>query len=1187
MGADEYLCNVRAEAGWVWMGTVEPRTAAAWPRAGSLLEQADLNQREGGAFLRPCPSPQAFVCALVVLAFGCGPGVKDGEPDPKDTVPKVVSTTPADGAVDVEPGAVIVAVFDQGMDAASLTADSFRVEGVAGSVTYDDATRAATFQPAAPLAPGSTVHARLSSAIQSAAGVPIAQEVSFSFTVTDTATLKIVSTQPAQGAVDVPAAAVVSATFNQELSESSITAHSFSIRTDGGEPLPGAVGYDAERRTLTFTPTPALPFDTQVVARVDGVKAQNGAALTSAYEWSFTTGPDREGPRVLLTYPADGAVDVHPNAPVMVRFDEALESASITATTFLVSGVAGATEWREDTRTITFMPEAPFTAGTVYEVELTPGITDLAGNPLKEPFRFSFTAGADTTAPFVVSTSLAGGDFEWTNGPHGISVTFSEPISPVSFSGNLSIKSTSGTQVWMSSSYEPTTMTSTLSVDPNGYYPLRLGTTYEVTLTSGIKDLAGNGLVAHSFTFTVVDTRGPSVIDYSPRPGARFTGTATRPTISFDEPIDCDTVQDEIAVTGVQTTLMCWSNKVELTPTAPLARGTTYQVTVGPGVKDPAGHALLQPFGFSFKTLEAPTTLSADTRSLPENPVLAYAANGDGMAAWVESTGESSIVVASRYDAATDTWEPPAALGRGYEVHLVAGANGEFAAVADTSSDISLRVYSGGSWSGPPPLEYARNPRLAANDDGFLFAYETSGHRLLRWSAGAWDAELALPDTTSYPEVILLGRGPDFFVFRGGPQLSVWVLGGATLGAETVLATAPAQYEVQVEGVVSTPAGIALAYQQASAYTLNPSTSYVRIHSGGSWGAQKALLSTGGSHKVLIASNGSDEVLLATRVFYSQSAAASAWHYAFSTNLWSAEELATPAFGGGLGNLAGGPAGFALTWSSGEAWVAQRTSAGWGTPHAWHPSHVGENAHFIFPRPAGFLIAFLGGGEVLAVESSGGVFGQPASLEASADPASSLHGARNAQGLPALAFSQSGQVHTRVLDGTAPVRPLPTGVPGSARNVRLALAQSGHAVVVWEQQDVGIFGVYASRYDGSAWSVPQRLTAEGSTAAVATDGSDFVLAYRSGGGVVTRLWSAAGLGAEDTVDAAAGATGAWRSTPAGRTGCSPSRHLPAPAGTSAPTRRAGGCQPSSAARPRPRASASPPTVRASASSAIC
>jgi len=90
------------------------------------------------------------------------------------TPPTVVSTSPAVDATGVPVTTVVTATFSEAMDASTITISSFTLDGVSGTVSYDSATRTATFTPSADLAENTTYTATLSTAITDVAGNPLA-----------------------------------------------------------------------------------------------------------------------------------------------------------------------------------------------------------------------------------------------------------------------------------------------------------------------------------------------------------------------------------------------------------------------------------------------------------------------------------------------------------------------------------------------------------------------------------------------------------------------------------------------------------------------------------------------------------------------------------------------------------------------------------------------------------------------------------------------------------------------------------------------------------------------------------------------------------------------------------------------------------------------------------------------------
>ncbi len=102
--------------------------------------------------------------------------------------PQIVSTSPGMNEIDVDPSADITVTFDMDMDGASINSSSFvvstRTDGfTAGSVSYDNPSRTATFNPAGTFDDGELVAVSLTSDIESADGAPLRSHV-WSFTVT-------------------------------------------------------------------------------------------------------------------------------------------------------------------------------------------------------------------------------------------------------------------------------------------------------------------------------------------------------------------------------------------------------------------------------------------------------------------------------------------------------------------------------------------------------------------------------------------------------------------------------------------------------------------------------------------------------------------------------------------------------------------------------------------------------------------------------------------------------------------------------------------------------------------------------------------------------------------------------------------------------------------------------------------
>ena len=100
--------------------------------------------------------------------------------------PSVVSNGPADGATNVSIATNITAVFSEDIDPATINGTTFTLKDnnnnpITGTVTYDPASRTATFRPSSPLNYSTTYTATISTGVKDLAGTGLAANKSWSF----------------------------------------------------------------------------------------------------------------------------------------------------------------------------------------------------------------------------------------------------------------------------------------------------------------------------------------------------------------------------------------------------------------------------------------------------------------------------------------------------------------------------------------------------------------------------------------------------------------------------------------------------------------------------------------------------------------------------------------------------------------------------------------------------------------------------------------------------------------------------------------------------------------------------------------------------------------------------------------------------------------------------------------------
>lgn len=135
------------------------------------------------------------------------------------------------------------------------------------------------------------------------------------------------------------------------------------------------------------TYSPARDDDSTVVNE----NQTNGNESWYAVEKDVKFSIDSTPPTVISTIPADKATDVAVDTVVSATFSEAMNAATITTSTFTLSGgVAGTVSYHDATKTATFTPSADLEHLTTYIATITKGVKDVAGNNMAANYTWKF-----------------------------------------------------------------------------------------------------------------------------------------------------------------------------------------------------------------------------------------------------------------------------------------------------------------------------------------------------------------------------------------------------------------------------------------------------------------------------------------------------------------------------------------------------------------------------------------------------------------------------------------------------------------------------------------------------------------------------------------------------------------------------------------------------------------------------
>jgi hypothetical protein len=582
-----------------------------------------------------------------------------------DSTPPVVnSVSPVAGSV-VPSSTYLTALFSEPIAASSISTTSFTLTAqstganVAAVVTYDSGSRTATLAPSAPLMAGSLYRATLrggATGIADLAGNRMAADYSWTFsTATQTGTLKYLS------ALDWVSMANGWGPAERDMSNGEDSARDGQTLRLSGVSFPRGLGVHAPSE-LTYNVAGCSVFashvgvDDEVESRgsvtfevwADATKlfdsgVMTGASATRSFnldlnaastlrlvvtnagdgnisdhaDWAeaaLTCAADSTPPTVVERSPAPGASGAALNTTVTAVFSEAMNSASVTGTTFTLrregsaTPLAAAVSYDSASRTAFLRPSALLASGASYVATLSTDVRDSAGNALTSAVTWTFSTSAET-APAITARTPAPGATNVSVGTN-VSATFSQAMDPATLtSTTFTLRKTgTSTNVAATISYNATTRTAVLQ--PTS--ALDVSSSYTVAISTAVRDSSGIPLASsETWSFTTGDTTPPTVVSRSPAPGAQNVSTTTSVTAVFSEAmnstsIDASTfmVRKSGGTTVVSASVRydAASRTATLTPSVSLDGNTSYSVVISTGVRDLAGNPITSPVSWSFTT---------------------------------------------------------------------------------------------------------------------------------------------------------------------------------------------------------------------------------------------------------------------------------------------------------------------------------------------------------------------------------------------------------------------------------------------------------------------------------------------------------------------------------------------------------------------------------------------------------
>lgn len=394
------------------------------------------------------------------------------------------------------------------------------------------------------------------------------------------------------------------------------------------------------------------------------VSASDGAGNVGYDSIRVTRVPDTTPPTVLFHFPEAGATSVPTNSAILVWFSAGIDPASLTPEAIAVTDRDG--NRVPGTLGASAFGGAKFTfAGTLamnmlYTVTAGAGVRDESGNVLQAPRVWSFTTGAvfDAAPPVVLSSTPPDGtacSFIDTKP----TVAFDEAIDPATVTSQT-FQLTDGVNA------VPGEITA-LGHDTFRFRPnlgLRYSSSYAVTVTSGIQDLAGNPIAAnHTWTFSTVGVGTGTWRSTATPAGASGTGhtavwTGTEMILWGGNPFDYPSPGDgyrynpaldtwaPLESAGAPTARR--SHVAVWTGSDMIVWGGATDVLTNPG-NPPQVDTVLHADGARYNPA-TDTWSPISPVNAPTDPASAAVWTGGELIVWTDAGG-------AKYDPATDAWQ--------------------------------------------------------------------------------------------------------------------------------------------------------------------------------------------------------------------------------------------------------------------------------------------------------------------------------------------------------------------------------------------------------------------------------------------------------------------------------------------------------------------------------------------------
>ena len=302
-------------------------------------------------------------------------------------------------------------------------------------------------------------------------------------------------------------------------------------------------------------------------------------------------------PAVESTNPADKAMGVPLSQVITVTFNEEINPATLTATSFTIQGlspVAGTISYSN--KTASFTPANPLAANVTYTGTITTSVKDMMGNAIQENYVWTFSTDATPSVSFTSPFVNEGGVLL----NKVLTVQFNMAMNPSTLNETTFILMRGTVPVTGAVSYNGTNLIFT----PAGN--LLSETEYTATVTAGAKSLAGMPMAA-DYVWKFSTGQIPTVILTDPLNNATSVSTDKIVSAKFNMAMDPlsllgTTFTLKQGATSILGTVTYNGSDIFFIPSGNLMPGVEYTATINTNARNVAGIAMASDYEWKFTT---------------------------------------------------------------------------------------------------------------------------------------------------------------------------------------------------------------------------------------------------------------------------------------------------------------------------------------------------------------------------------------------------------------------------------------------------------------------------------------------------------------------------------------------------------------------------------------------------------